>query len=238
MRRRVVTVVGAGSLRCAPPVFASIAAPRFEHPLEIRLFDANRERLDLMTRLMARLVEASRTEHEVVEQPNLTLALREADAAIVCLYEDCARRMTGKTATRMLLPPDQAEARRLIDLNRGDLNSPTPIEELSPMTLAALAVPENDETRTRDEAVANALALTLERIKDARILNLTRNAPISPSVPHTAYDWPATLDPETHTSLPHRILRWINGDHELDRYLEEYRESPVARWLITDLGAL
>ncbi len=238
MGRRVVTVVGAGSLRCAPPVLASIAAPRFEHALEVRLFDANIERLDLMGRLLARMFEITRAQHVFAMHPNLGLALRGTDAAVVCLYEDCARRMTGKTATRVLLPADPIEPEKLSELSRGDMNKPTPMHELSPMTLAALAMPDN-EGRTRDEVVANALALTMERIEgDVLILNLTRNASISPSVLHKSFDWPPTLEPDVHATFPHRILRWIDGDFELDTYMEGFKDSPVAQWMVNDFGAM
>jgi hypothetical protein len=235
---RVLAVVGAGSLRCAPPVLASIAAPRFEHSLEVRLFDANIERLDLMGRLLARMFELTRAQHVFSMHPNLGLALRDADAVVVCLYEDCARRMVGKTAMRVLLPADPVESETLVDLSRGDLNKPTPMHELSPMTLAALSMPEN-EGRSRDEVVANAVALTVERIPTgAVVLNLTRNAPISPALPHTALDWPPVLDPETHATLPHRILRWIDGDYELDGVIEQHASSPVVDWLVRSVGAI
>jgi hypothetical protein len=238
MAGRVLTIVGAGSLRCAPAVFASLCAPRFEHSLEVRLFDANIERLDLMGRLLARMFELTRAQHVFAMHPNLGLSLRGADGAVLTLYEDCARRMTGKTATRVLLPSEPAESGKLEDLNRGDLNRPTPFDELSPMTLAALSTPEGGG-RTRDEVVANAMALTIERIETGTVLlNLTRNAPISPTVPHKAIDWPEPLEPGSHTALPHRVLRWIGGDHELEGFMEGHRHSPVARWLTDEFGAL
>jgi hypothetical protein len=238
MAGRVLTVAGAGSLRCAPAVLASIAAPRFEHALEVRLFDANIERLDLMGRLLARMFELTRAQHVFSMHPNLALSLREADGAVLCLYEDCARRMTGKSATRVLLPSEPVDTGNISDLSRGDLNRPTPFDELSPMTLAALAMPEN-EGRSRDEVVANAMALTAERL-DPRtlVLNLTRNAPLSASVRHRELAWPPMLDPAEHATLPHRILRWIGGDHELDGFMEGHRRSPVAQWLTDEFGAL
>jgi hypothetical protein len=238
MATRVLSIVGSGSLRCAPPVFASIAAPRFEHALEIRLFDANIERLDLMGRLLARMLDVTRAQHVFAMHPNLGLALRGADGAIVCLHEDCARRMTGKTATRVLLPSEPVETDKLSDISRGDVNRPTPFDELSPMTLAALAMPEN-EGRTRDEVVANAMGLTIERLDPrTKMLNLTRNAPVSDTVPHEALDWPPLLSPAEHEAFPHRILRWINGDPELDAFIEQHGQSPVARWLVDEFGAL
>lgn len=238
MASRVLTIVGAGSLRCAPPVLASIAAPRFEYALEIRLFDANLERLDLMGRLLERMFDITRSQHEFSMHPNLGLALRETDATVICLHEDCARRMTGKTATRFLLPADPVEPDTVEELSRGDMNKPTPFHELSPMTLAALAMPEN-AGQTRDEVVLNAVALTVERLpQGSLVLNLTRNAPISPALPHTALDWPPTLEPSVRSTLPHRILRWIDGDYELDTYIEQYRKSPVCNWLISDFEAL
>jgi hypothetical protein len=237
MARKVVTVVGAGSVRCAPPVLSSVAAPRFERPIELRLYDANAERLDLMARLAERLFEIARVEHEVQSTDSLDEAVRGSDAVVVCLYEDCARRMTGKTTARVLLQTDPVDGDKIIELHRGDLNQPTPFDELSPMTLAALSTPEGGDV-TREQAIEGAVAMVVERTGDVPLLNLTRGAAF-PSSPMTkSAEWPPTLDADEHSSRPHRILRWINGDPELGDYMESFRDSPAAQWLIADVGAL
>ena len=234
MRRRAVTIVGAGSLRCGPPVLASIAVKRFERPLEIRLFDANGERLDLMSRLALRLFEVTNSDHDVLKRSSLDEAMFETDAVIVSLYEDCAKRMTGKTSSRLLLPSDPVDPERVSELHRGDINRPTPFDELSPMTLEALSMPE--DPRTRDEAVADAMSLVADRVGSALVLDLTREVDIS--TPHTKADWPAPLDASNHSSFPHRILRWINGDHEVFEYMSRFEDSPVSRWMVDEFGAL
>ena len=235
MRRRAVTIVGAGSLRCAPAVFASIAAKRFERPLEVRLFDANGERLDLMWRLALRLFEMTNSAHDVLRRSSLEEAMFESDAVIVSLYEDCAKRMTGKTAARFLLPSEPVDPTTRAELNRGDINRPTPFDELSPMTLEALSTPSDD--RTRDEAVADAMAVVAAQVGGAMVLNLTRGVELV-GVAHTTLDWPSPLGADEHSSLPHRILRWVNGDHELDEYMSRHESSPVAQWFVNDFGAM
>lgn len=236
MRRRAVTIVGAGSLRCAPAVLASIAAKRFERPLEVRLFDANGERLDLMARLALRLFEITNAAHDVLRRPVLEEALFESDAVVVCLYEDCAKRMTGKTAARFLLPSDPVDPTTRAELNRGDINRPTPFDELSPMTLEALSTPE--DPRTRDQAVADAMAVVAGLVGKSLVLNLTRGIELPAPVSGTELVWPAPLAAEEHASFPHRILRWVNGDHEAFDYLTRFEQSPVAEWLVNDFGAM
>lgn len=233
MATKTVTIVGAGSLRCGPAVLSSVFAPRFEHPFELRLFDANLERLDLVTRLAGRMLDVTRTDHLIQTYVHLGESLRDADAVVVTLYEDCARRMTGKTSARLMLPSEPVDT----DPGRGDINRPTPFDELSPMTLAALSTP-NEGPDDRDSVVARALDLVAEGLGSKDVLNLTRRASLPRSLPHRELSWPEPLPPGTHTSWPHRILRWIDGDHELDAFLDAYRESPVARWLIEDVGAL
>ena len=237
MARKVVTVVGAGSLRCSPPVLCSIAAPRFERALEVRLFDANAERLDLMARLAERLFEVTRVEHEVVRSDSLDAAMAGPDGVVVCLYEDCARRMTGKTSARVMLQTEPVDGDKIIELHRGDLNQPTPFDELSPMTLAALSAPDEGDL-TRETVITSAISMVAERRNGAPLLNLTRGGTFPESVNVRNADWPATLSAGEHSSRPHRILRWINGEPELNDYMDIFRESPVAKWLIDDVGAL
>ncbi len=204
-------------------------------PLELRLFDANEERLDLMVRLADQLLAMTGGEHGVLCTSIVEEALQGVDAAVVSLTEDCARRMTGKTAARVLLPVEPEEGTELYDLHGGDMNIPTPLEELGPRTLAALSTPEVGSV-TREEAIAAALEVVFQYVGDAKVLNLTRRAAVSKRPAHTTLSWPEPLSEEERRSMPHQILRWINGDEGLDQYLQEFGGSPLANWLKSEIG--
>ena len=235
MRRKSIGLIGAGSLRCGPPILSSIAAMGLRRPLELRLFDANEERLDLMDRLAQQLFALTGTEHDVFCTPIVEEALEGVDAAVVSLTEDCARRMTGKTAARVLLPVEPEDGTELYDLHGGDMNSPTPLEELGPQTLAALSTPDVGRV-TREEAIEAALEDVCGYLGEAKVLNLTRCAHATQHSAHTTLSWPAPLSDEERRSMPHQILRWLNGDQGLEQYLQKFGRSPLADWLRSELG--
>ena len=236
MRRKSIGLIGVGSLRCGPPALSSIAAMSLRRPLELRLFDANEERLDLMLRLAEQVLALTGTEHDVLCTSIFEEALEGVDAAVVSLTEDCARRMTGKTAARVMLPVDPEDGTELYDLYGGDMNSPTPLENLGPRTLAALSTPEVGKV-TREEAITDALELVFVHAGDAKVLNLTRRAEVSTRPAHTTLSWPEPLSEEERRSMPHQILRWLNGDEGLDQYMQGFAASPLANWLKSELGA-
>ncbi|MCH8978590.1 MAG: hypothetical protein IH945_05025 [Armatimonadetes bacterium] len=234
MRPKSIGLIGTGSLRCGLPVLSTIAAMGLARPLELRLFDANEERLDLMVRLAEQVLALAGTEHDVLCTSIVEEALEDVDAAVVSLSEDCARRMTGKTAARVLLPVEPEDGTELYDLGGGDMNSPTPLEELGPRTLAALSTPDVGRV-TREEAIKAALEVVYRHVGDAKVLNLTRCAEASKLPAHTVLNWPEPLSKEERRSMPHQILRWLNGDEGLDQYVKEFAGSPLANWLKSEL---
>ena len=234
MKRTAVSLIGVGSLRCGPPVLSSIAAMGLSRPLDLRLFDANEERLDLMARLAEQVIAMTGGEHGLVFTSSVEEALDGADAAVISLSEDCARRMTGKIAARVLLPVEPEEGTKLYDLYGGDINSPTPLEELGPRTLAALSTPDAGRM-TRQEALEAATDQVLAQMGDVKALNLTRFDQATEHPGHTALSWPEALTEEERTTMPHQILRWLGGDQELGQYLRQFADSPVASWLKTEV---
>lgn len=236
MKRTSVSVIGVGSLRCGPPVLASIAALRLEYPLEIRLFDANEERLDLMYRFARRVFEMTQSHHDVLYRPDLEEALADTDGVVLSLYEDCARRMTGRTTARFLLPEAPEDGENLYDLYGGDINKPTPMSDVSEMTLAALSSPDL-ESQTDDEALGAASELVATSIGDAKLLNMTRSVVIPNEQEHMTLNWPDDLSHDDEVSFPHRILRWLHGDTDLEKYLVQHVRTPFSEWLVKELGA-
>lgn len=88
----VLTILGAGSVRCSPPVIASLSHFFGERPLEVRFYDADEERLDLFARLARVSFVANGAPHEVVEAPDLDESLLDADLVILQPGENCLRR--------------------------------------------------------------------------------------------------------------------------------------------------
>lgn len=232
MPPKSIGLIGAGSLRCGPPVLSSLAAMGLRRPLDLRLFDANEERLDLMIRLAEQMLEMTECEHTIFGTSIVEEALEDADAAIVSLSEDCARRMTGKTASRVLLPVEPEDGTERCYLHGGDMNIPTPLDELSDRTLAALSSPDMGRV-TREEAVELALDEVLSKVGQAKVLDLTRGVR---GRSHATLEWPGTLTDEERRSRPHQILRWLGGDEGLTLYVRQYADSPLADWLRTEIG--
>ena len=194
MSRRSLALIGAGSVRCCPSVLASIAALSALEDLDIRLYDANQERLDLYFQLAGTIMDLSDREHDVFRRPVLEEALDKADVVILTLNEDCSRRMTGKSAAMVYLPSEiEEEETPSWPLEYGDINRPTPFEELSVGTLGKLSSPVGD-ARGRDEAVNDALALVEKGLfHRSSVLNLTRAAGKS-GIRGKHLEWPPPME--------------------------------------------
>lgn len=87
-----VAVIGAGSVRCSVPVLASLATYFGERPLEIALYDADEERLELFE-MFARLVFAqNKNPHEVFASSDFIEVLEGASKVILQLDSNCAHK--------------------------------------------------------------------------------------------------------------------------------------------------
>ncbi len=225
-----MSLVGVGNLRCGPPVVASLAAWGPEMEVEVRLFDSNEERLDLMDRFARVCLDRTNAGHALKATSDPAEALEDADSVVLTVSEDCARRMKGAVEPTPVeaVPPGQS----YLDLVRGDPNRPTPLERLSPQTRLILANPLRDDGRTREEALSEALESLLALAPPrARLLSLVRRVPLPPGREHDYLNWPSPLDTEQTLRVPHQILRWILGEATLDALLDEARRSPVLAWL-------
>ncbi len=229
---KVVTLLGAGSLRCSPVVLASLASYRTDGAFELRLFDANEERLDLFDRFARACLDSTHAPHALIATSDAAEALKDADHVIFALGEDCARR-------QLLLkyPPGEEEQapepepRNFLELVRGDPNRPTPLDQLSPQMRRMLDSPAR-LGRTREEALAEVveelLALTPPM---ARLLNLMRGALLPAERRHSHLMWPNPLDDEALERLPHQVLRWVRRDQSVDDFVQANARSPLTQWL-------
>lgn len=86
-----IAVIGAGSVRCSPAVIASLANYYGERQLEVRLFDADEERLDLFDRFARVCFASGQAPHDVVATSDIEEALEGVHGAIVQIGYNCAR---------------------------------------------------------------------------------------------------------------------------------------------------
>lgn len=226
MAGRVVTVLGAGNVRCAPPVFATLCNWYPDVPLAIRLWDANEERLDLMDRLARCLMDDWNSEATVSSTTSLEEAAPGTTDAILCLHEDCARRLIGTHLSPSLAMFEDQEIP--IHFYGGDRNRPTPPESLSEHTKQLLSVP-NHEKFSRVEAMADALQILVPQIPDsARVVSLMRETPFAAG---ESLRWPEPLTDVQESLIPHQILRWVRRDEDLFDLMSSGKETPLRAWL-------
>ena len=105
-----LTILGAGSVRCAPPILGSLASYYGERPLEVRLYDADAERLDLFDLLARVVVEDTNVEHGVRSYADPVEALEGAHYVVLAVGENCARKYLRQAGR--VVPVDAYEARR------------------------------------------------------------------------------------------------------------------------------
>ncbi|HVT12537.1 MAG TPA: hypothetical protein VHE55_09735 [Fimbriimonadaceae bacterium] len=87
-----LAILGAGSVRCSPGVIASLATYFGERPLEIRMFDADMERLDLFDRLARVCFIMTKNGHNLISTTDADEALADADLVVLQVGENCARK--------------------------------------------------------------------------------------------------------------------------------------------------
>ncbi|HVL40312.1 MAG TPA: hypothetical protein VM328_13060 [Fimbriimonadaceae bacterium] len=88
-----LAIIGAGSLRCSPAVLASLATYFGERPLEIRLYDADEERLDLFDRFARLLFQMTKATHRLLYRTDYGEALDHADQVVLQVDDNCARKL-------------------------------------------------------------------------------------------------------------------------------------------------
>lgn len=89
MSSREIAIFGIGSLRFGPPIVASLASYFGDSNTNIRLWDADAERLDLMHRLAQVCFVIEESQHEMSVPESFEEVVENVDAAIICLEEYC-----------------------------------------------------------------------------------------------------------------------------------------------------
>ncbi|MFQ3586579.1 MAG: hypothetical protein SNJ74_02015 [Fimbriimonadaceae bacterium] len=86
-----ITVLGAGSVRCATPVVATLATYFGEKPIEVALYDPDEERLDLFARLAKVCCTVADNRYPIRITTEAEEALEGAHIAILGLDDNGAR---------------------------------------------------------------------------------------------------------------------------------------------------
>lgn len=91
-----LVLLGAGSMRCGPPVVGALAGYFGERELEVRLYDPDSERLELIGRLATASFLMEAAPHRVAHFTDFAEALEGADLVILAIGESAARRILGE----------------------------------------------------------------------------------------------------------------------------------------------
>jgi hypothetical protein len=90
-----LALMGVGNVRCTPPVLATLASYFGERPLEIVLYDADEERLDLFDRLARTFLAFTKSTNMLSSTIVADEALTSATRVIVQLDSQGARKALG-----------------------------------------------------------------------------------------------------------------------------------------------
>lgn len=238
MSSRVVLVAGVGSLRAAPTVLCGLAASAPDHIVEIRLWDADDERLDLMDRFLRRALDESKLGHTVVSTTTAVDAFDSVDGVIVTLTHNGARRFLNpapepeqepEPASETPREEDHHEAATVLEFGYGDRNRPTPRHMLSARLRAILHNPA--DAISRERAIGQALdRLELLVPTQAHVLSLVRGVPLTWGRGEHL-DWPIDLTAEERKSRPHELLRCVQNVEDIRPFMQAAASTPVTRWL-------
>lgn len=75
----------------------------------------------------------------------------------------------------------------------------------------------------------------IERIPQGMVLNLM-DQPVPWLGESLRVEWRSTQQEMPPSSIPHQILRWINGEDHLVIALQVFEESPLHQWLDSPIG--
>ncbi|MCW5942282.1 MAG: hypothetical protein KIS66_08615 [Fimbriimonadaceae bacterium] len=93
MKPLVFTHIGVGNMAVAPAVVATLGTYFGERPLEVRLFDADEERADLMQRFAEMVFQIEKTGHQLVLCGHLGEAMEGAERVVLSPEANFSRRL-------------------------------------------------------------------------------------------------------------------------------------------------
>jgi hypothetical protein len=218
-----IAVIGCGNMQTAPELCAALAQISGRHAIDIRLHDANEERLELVLRLLASMV-APGVDSRLTATNVLDEAIADVDKVVLTLHDDCIRRMVlHKTEVY-----DPLDTLPISDLPRGDFNRPTPVSELSPAVKELIALRQG--SLDLDQAAELIYTRITEHIPAEACLSLNRSFALSP---FEILAWPKGCDESDEWKVPHQILRWVAGDEIPTELISSVDGSALEEWLFS-----
>lgn len=210
MGSTILAIMGAGSVRCSPPVIAALASYFGERPLEIRLYDSDEERLDLFDRFARACFNLTKATHVLVDSLDPQEALSAADKVVLQIGTNCARKfLRASGSLRGVLGEDFLEPEGSLQ-KHGYL----PIAHDTAM-------------------IQDALDLLLPHIPaGSEVLSLQEEAvqlPIGRRFRRT--DWPPEPTLSERVAIPHQVLRWVKGEEYPHALIADSERSPLKAWL-------
>lgn len=127
-----LAILGAGSLRYGLGIVGSLATYFGERPLEIRMYDADFERLDLFDRLLRLSSAGNFASHNLISTTDPAEALEDANAIVLAIEPHCAQKLLrGDSA-----PNDEALVELALERLLRDVSSDTSVLSLLDPTVA------------------------------------------------------------------------------------------------------
>jgi hypothetical protein len=108
-----LAVLGAGNVQCIIPVVVSLASYFGERPLEIRLYDADPERLDLFDSFARIACFTNKNKHTIRAGEDPLEMLQDVDRVILQVDENCARKEALASGHPVKADPDERIAATL-----------------------------------------------------------------------------------------------------------------------------
>lgn len=203
-----LVILGAGSVRCSPPVIASLATYFGERPLEIVLYDADEERVDLFDRLARLCFRMTEATHEISYCLDPAEALSGADRVVLQVGTNCARKYLKAAGLLVLAEPE--------------------IEAAGSVQKDGFEIAPSDD-RLIQLAIDQYLKLAPEEVQ---VLSLQRLGIVLPEEERfRSVEWPPELGLADRVSVPHQALRYIKGEDYPHTLLQQNERSPLKAWL-------
>jgi hypothetical protein len=202
--------MGAGSVRCSPPVLATLANYFGERPLEVRLYDADVERLDLFDQLARVLFRITESTHQLRFRIDPVEALEDVDRVVMQVGTNCARKYLRQV---------------------GDLSG---IEDVLPEEPVGSVQKDGFRMQAADDSlVQRAIDRMLIALPpEAEVLSLQREEVTLPDERrYRKLKWPEEPTLAERVALPHQVLRWIKGEEMPHVLLKDADRTPLKAWL-------
>jgi hypothetical protein len=192
-----IAIIGAGSLRAAAPVLATLFALPPDPFDRLTLCDTHAEKLDLFDRLARTFASSVEGPISMTATADMDQALDAADSVILCFGLGNRREeFDGK----------------LHEIPQDERNGAAPL-------LRARIL--NETFKRLNPLLLQGEQLVFNLVRPATLTALLLDA----TAFHI--DWPPPIDRQNEYMAAHRALRWVRGDVPAFEPLKEYKVTPL-----------